>query len=124
MIYEAVENILQRMQDSDTEKNLSKNSSVIEEYVNFGTHLMDWDIKKMRGGDDVLVPLLFLRNSIELADAISVLIKNSAIDPAKPVLRSLLENTLGLEYLFEKDTGIRSLSYIVLYGTLMKNRKL
>lgn len=113
MIYEAVENILQRKQDPETEKTLSKYSSVIEEYENFGTHLMDWDIKKMTGEDDVLVPLLFLRNSIEIADAISVLINNSAIDPAKPVLRSLLENTLGLKYLFEKETDIRSLSYIV-----------
>lgn len=113
MIYEAVENILQKKQDPDAEKALSKHSCVIEEYVNFGTHILDWDIKKMNGGDDVLVPLLFLRNSIELADAISVLIKSSTVDAAKPVLRSLLENTLGLEYLLEKDTDKRSLSYIV-----------
>ena len=81
---------------------------------------MKWDADKGRAGDENTPPLLFLRNIIELGDAISILIKNSSIDPAKPLLRSLLENTFGLEYMLEKETEKRALSYLV-WNT---NRKL
>ena len=56
---------------------------------------MKWDADKGRAGDENTPPLLFLRNIIELGDAISILIKNSSIDPAKPLLRSLLKILLA-----------------------------
>lgn len=114
MIHEAIENILPRNEREEIVERHKEYSALIEEYVNFGTHMMYWDATSCEGeGDEFLVPLLFLRKSLELGDAISVLVKNSCIDAAKPVLRSLLENTFGLEYLLEKDYANRSLSYIV-----------
>lgn len=108
-----IEEILPKEIDADLKILLEKLSLLISDTVSLGTHLMKWDAEKGRAGDESMPPLLFLRNIIELGDAISILIKNSSIDPAKPLLRSLLENTLGLEYMLEKETEKRALSYLV-----------
>lgn len=112
MKYKAIDDILPREQ-TDLKEVLLKFSNLIDDIVNFGTHLMKWETEKKLIGDENIVPLLFLRNILETADAISVLIKSSSIDSSKSTLRSLLENVFGLEYLLEKDTKNRSLSFIV-----------
>lgn len=113
MKYKEIENVLPRSQDKGVENLLKNFASLIENAVNFGTHLMKWDAEKKRIGDENMPPLLFLRNILELGDAISILIRKSSIDPCKPLLRSLLENTFGLEYMLEKETEKRALSYLV-----------
>ena len=91
-------------------KILSEN---LREVVNFGTHILKWDIKKKRGGTDKNVPSVFLRNSIELGDAISLLIEKSSIDPAKVIVRSLMESTFNLLYMIEKHEDLRSHSFLI-----------
>ncbi len=113
MKYNEINDILPRKQVDDLKEHLYKYSLLIENAINFGTHLLKWDAYKNREGDENLIPLLFFRNILELGDSISILIKNSSIEQCKPLLRSLLENTFGLEYLLQDDTYRRSLSYIV-----------
>jgi hypothetical protein len=112
MKYNAIDDILPREQ-SDVKVTLLKFSESIEDIVNFGTHLMKWETEKKLKGDEEIVPLLFLRNILDIADSISILVKNSSIDTSKASLRSLLENVFGLQYLLEKNTKKRSLSFIV-----------
>jgi Family of unknown function (DUF5677) len=112
MKYEAVKNILPREQPEVIEI-LEKFSKIIEDAVNFGTHLMKWETERKLCGDSEIVPLLFMRNILEIADGISILIKNSSIETAKTSLRSLLENVFGLQYLLEENTINRSLSFLV-----------
>ena len=112
MKYKSIDEILPR-EHAEVKEVLSKFSNLIDDIVNFGTHLMKWESEKKLVGDENIVPLLFLRNIIETADAISILIKNSSIDSSKSSLRSLLENVFGLEYLLENDTKNRSLAFIV-----------
>ena len=112
MKYKAVNNILPRDQ-SDVQDTLSKFSKTIEDIVDFGTHLIKWESERKLLGDEDIVPLLFLRNILEIADGISILIKNSSIDTCKTSLRSLLENVFGLQYLLENNTKNRSLSFLV-----------
>ena len=111
-MYKSIDDILPRDQ-TEVKTELEKLSSSIDNAVDFGTHLLKWQADKMQSGDQHLVPILFFRNILELADAISILIKNSSVDPAKPLLRTLLENSFGLEYLLEKDKKNRALSYNV-----------
>ncbi|RFN60124.1 DUF5677 domain-containing protein [Marixanthomonas ophiurae] len=92
---------------------LSKLSFTLNEVINFGTKILDWDLKKKRNGKDKNIPSVFLRNSIELGDAISILIEKSSIDPAKILIRSLMENTFGLLYMIEKDEDLRAHSFLV-----------
>jgi len=113
MKYKAVKEILPREQENDLKEILSHFSYLIDDAINFGTHLVKWEMNKEREGDEHMPPLLFFRNILELGDAVSTLIKNSSIDACKPILRSLLENLFSLEYLLEKNTPKRALSYIV-----------
>jgi hypothetical protein len=129
-MHKAIEDILPRNQ-TGAKKELEKLSSLIDFAVDFGTHLLKWQADKMQSGDQHLVPILFFRNILELADSISILIKNSSVDPAKSLIRSLLENSFGLEYLLEKDQKNRSLSFNIwrthkelkFYNKLDKNTK-
>lgn len=112
MKYNSIDDILPREQP-DVKATLSKFSQLVCDAVNFGTHLMKWDIERKMTGDENIVPALFLRNILDIADSISILIETSSIDPSKSSLRILLENVLGIEYLLEKDTRQRALSFIV-----------
>lgn len=113
MRFKEIENILPRNQNEGVNDLLNNFSALIDDAINFGTHLLKWDAEKNREGDENMPPLLFLRNILELGDAISILIKNSSIDPCKSLLRSLLENTFGLEYMLKQDWERRALSYII-----------
>jgi len=90
-------------------------AGVIEECVNFGTHILVWCSEKpKKDGSDMTITLIF-RHFIESLDAITVLIKHGCADPTEPLLRSIFEALIGLEYILEKDTVQRALSYEVAY---------
>jgi hypothetical protein len=108
-----IDDVLPRIADEYLQKILDDFSKTIDEVVNFGTHIILWDIEYKREGKDNNIPTLFLRNIIELADSISVLTKNSLIDPAKIQIRALLENHFGLLYMLQKDERQRALSFMV-----------
>lgn len=93
---------------------LAKFSMLLNESVNYGTHLLKWDIEMEREGKDNHIPSVFLRNIIELADAISILINNSSIDPAKIIFRSLIESCYGLIYMIEKNQKQRANCFLVI----------
>ena len=105
--------VLPENPDEYLQKILNEFSANISEVVNFGTHLLVWDVRKPREGKDNHIPSLFFRNILELGDSISILMKSSSIDPGKILLRSLLENSYGLIYLLEKNERKRALSYMV-----------
>lgn len=88
-------------------------SELIAEIVSFGTHILKWDVEVKREGKDNNIPTLFFRNILELSDSISILIKESSIDPSKIILRSLIENILQLIYMLEEKERQRALSYMV-----------
>ncbi len=88
-------------------------SKGIEEIVNFGTHILKWDIDEARGTDENVPITMMLRHILEMLDAVSILVKNSSIDPCKPLLRGILETFLGLEYILESDTKNRALGFLI-----------
>lgn len=58
--------------------------------------------------------LMFFRDMLEKADAISILVRNSSIDPSKVLLRSIFELNLYIGYLLEEHTEDRAMSFLVL----------
>tara|TARA_R110002020_G_scaffold73623_5_gene188903 strand:- start:271 stop:1203 length:933 start_codon:yes stop_codon:yes gene_type:complete len=88
-------------------------SELISEIVNYGTYILKWDIEVKRKGKDNNIPTLFFRNILELGDSISILVKESSIDPSKIILRTLIENILQLIYMLEEDEKQRALCYMV-----------
>lgn len=99
--------------NSELEKILLRFSNLICELVNYGSHIIAWDLEIKREGKDNNIPTLFLRNIIELCDTQSILIRNSSIDPAKNLFRTLLENCFSLIYMIEENEKQRALSFMV-----------
>jgi hypothetical protein len=69
-------------------------------------------MNKENSGEEILPEILFLRNLVEEIDSISILVSHSAIDSSKSLLRTELENLLYIEYLFQKDTTKRAMSFL------------
>lgn len=88
-------------------------SSLVEEVVNYGSHVFKWGIESIKGGDENAPVFLMYRNIFELIDAISILIRNSCIEPCKILLRSLFESFLSFNYLLEKDLKSRGIDFLV-----------
>ena len=95
-------------------------SPVLQEIVNYSTAALARCERQMAPtGDDEdvhIAPVVLYRRSIELTDAIEVLLSRSCVEPAIPILRSSFETTLGLRYIFEtgreKDEKRRSLAWL------------
>lgn len=112
MTMNPIEDFIPRNLSPDVERILNEFSSWIDEIVNFGSNLVSWDIQNAQGEEEVLPPILFLRNFLEYNDACSILIKHSSTEPCNSLLRTMLENFLCLEYLLEKETQQRSLCFL------------
>ncbi|MEP6647734.1 MAG: DUF5677 domain-containing protein [Saprospiraceae bacterium] len=87
--------------------------NLLEEIVNFGTHILSWDIDRAKGGDEHLPVFLIFRNILEHMDAISILIRKSSVEPCKNLLRVMFESIMNLEYMLETDTKRRGLAFLI-----------
>ena len=80
-------------------------SPVLQEVINYSTRVLVECESQMapKGNDDDVhvAPIVLFRRSIELTDAIETLLAQSCVEPAFPLLRSSLEATLSLMYIFE-----------------------
>lgn len=112
MTYPAIESILPRLENPKSES-LNNLSVLIDNAINFGTNLLKWELEKGQKGDEHIVPILFFRNILSVADGISILIKSSSIDNSKSLVRVLIESIFSLEYLLQENTKNRSLAYFV-----------
>jgi hypothetical protein len=100
-------------QDQDLKVVLDQFSSSIDELVNYGSHVLSWDLAEATGGDENLAVTLIFRNILENLDAISILIKRSGIDPAKNLLRVVFESILGPEFMLDVESQRRALAFLI-----------
>ena len=110
---EPIKEILPRGLFLEIEETLLHFSKLIDEFVNFGTHVLSWVIEESKGSDEQMPLTMFLRDLLEKSDSISTLIRNSNIEPSKIVLRSLFETTLYIRYLVEENFEDRSMSFLI-----------
>ena len=111
-----IDEFIPREIDNPEVKNvLNHLSSLIEEVVNYGSHVSKWGIESIKEGDENAPVFLMYRNIFELIDAVSVLIRNSCIEPCNIFLRSLFESFLSFNYLLEKDLKLRGIDFLVWY---------
>lgn len=85
----------------------------LDDIIDVSSLLLDRYLKKNIMSDDKLVPVLFFRNALEYVDSVSILVRNSSIEPIKAINRILLENLFQFEYLLEKDVENRSYAFLV-----------
>lgn len=110
MKIQEIKEILSRNSQTEELQNLS---TFLDDTVNFGTHLLKWEIEKNLARKENVVYQTFFKNILENADGISILIKYSSVENTKLLFRVLIENILNLEYLLEKDSKNRAIAYIV-----------
>ncbi len=88
-------------------------TETIIELVNFGSHIMKWDLVPPTKDEDAAAPIMMLRHYLDVIDSISILIQQGSGDTAKILLRAGFETLLGMEYLLEKDSVNRSIAFLV-----------
>jgi len=111
---DSIKELLPReIENENLVKLLNEFSQTIDQFVNFGTYILDWDIANLKGGDEQMPVILLFRNFLELLDSVSILVKKSSIDPCKVILRTALETSLGVEYILKENTIDRAMSFLV-----------
>jgi hypothetical protein len=91
---------------------------LFQELVNHGSNaLIRCESSSKRAENEDLAALNLYRHMLELTDAFEVLIAASCAEPTIPILRSMFETLLGLEYILESKTTYvqRSLSWLAAY---------
>jgi hypothetical protein len=116
MPVEPIPEILTRtIENPDVAGVLERFSRGIDETVNFGTHVMKWCAEAAVGGEEQAPLLLSLRHGLELLDSISILIRQSSVEPCGVLLRALLEVLFGTQYILQADIKRRAMSFMVCY---------
>ena len=103
--------ILNRELEPELRLTLSKFSAFLDQTVDFGVKILEYETLRTREGDANIICLMLLRNILELGDSISILLKQSSIDPSKILIRSLIENSLQIQYLKDDNFENRGLAY-------------
>ena len=88
-------------------------ADTLEEMVNFGSHILAWNMHPKANGEENVPPTMLFRHFLDLVDTISILVRKGTGDTPKIIIRAAFEVALYLEYLFEKDTYDRSMAFIV-----------
>lgn len=82
--------------------------------IKFGEVLNEILLDVNRQDDIVdIVVILFIRKIIEQLDAINILMSAGSFTQAQVMLRSLIENTVSLEFILKDDTKKRASSYFL-----------
>ena len=104
-------------------------SSVLQELVNFASNALVRCATSIKGQENEDLALLSLyRHIMEMTDGVEVLISQSSVTPAIPLIRSSFEALISMEYIVEDNAHYvtRSLAWLVdyvhrrlrLYGSL------
>jgi hypothetical protein len=110
--------IYRELQIARARKFLDVATPMFQELVNYGSNaLIRCATSSKRGENEDLAVFNLYRHVLEMTDAFEVMISNSCVIPTIPIMRSMFEALLGLEYILEsKSTYVqRSLSWLASY---------
>lgn len=97
----------------DIKRTLEQASDVLDSLITKFGEIQNELTLGISGNDDFVdtVVILFIRKIMEQLDAINVLYSTSLFSPAEVLLRSLLENIIGLQFILKEDTERRAAAY-------------
>lgn len=117
MSTQPIEEVIPRTPSSaEVSKVLGRFADLIEETVNFGSHVLKWHLEAARGGDETAPVTLSLRHILELLDCVSINIRHSSAEPCKLLLRGALESYFSVAYILEADTKRRAMAFMAVYA--------
>jgi Family of unknown function (DUF5677) len=109
-----VEDFLSRKSEVEVVTFLATIADSIDETVNFGTHIFEWFNESVAGRTDEVAPIVVsFKHLLDMLDAISVLVRNSIVEPAKIHLRSALESAMTIEWILQDDSERRAMAFMV-----------
>lgn len=86
-------------------------AQLIHEITNFGTQILQRSqVVTMQDAEASFAPLALYRHMLELTDAVEVLVRNSCVVPAAPLVRASFEALLALAFIHQDDAAFRSRS--------------
>jgi|GEM_PF-846597 len=117
MITEPLRKLLDREESiDDAKEKIGKVSPLLKEVINYSTNvcgrcfITETPLKE----EDKSIAFLY-RHIIEFADAVEVLISNCCPMPAIPLVRSMYEALLTIQYILKENYKNRSLAWLYLY---------
>lgn len=112
-MYGPIDDIIPREPQPEVKELIDKLSIIIDKFVDFGSNVLKWDTEIQRTEMYNSPILMSYRHFLELADSVSILVKQSSVDPCKLLLRGMLEAYFNLSYMFEADTADRGMAFLV-----------
>ena len=114
---EAVETVLNRdLSRVAAKKEIATATALLTELVNEGTRVFK-RCEASSSGDLADTPLLMLYlHMLEMVDGIQVLVAESCVAPAIPLVRSAYEACLSIEYILESESERRALSWLAAHA--------
>jgi hypothetical protein len=107
---------LDRKNDKEIQKLLNRMGRLLDEVVNFGTHVLDI-CEETHNFTEYETPIASSYTEyLSLLDGIGVLIKKGTGDPIKPLLRSMLEMKFNIEYMIDEDEKKGVVAYQVAHA--------
>ncbi len=114
-----LETVINReLQITRAQKFLNVATPLFQEFVNYGSNaLIRCATSSKRAENEDLAAFNLYRHILELTDGFEVLIASSCAEPTVPLIRSMFEALLGLEYILESKSSYvqRSLSWLAVY---------
>ena len=112
--------------DPGVKSNLNQFGALIDEAINFGTHVLTWHMQTAKGADEIAPVTFSFRHILELLGATSTCVKSSYVDLCRVLLRALLESLLGLAYILREDSVRRGFAFLAVeaYQRLKQMRAL
>lgn len=107
-------NLFYNVEDNNDVKQVIEQASGVLDMVitKFGEIENEMSMGISRKDDFVdVVIILFVRKIMEQLDAINVLYSTGLFEPAQVILRSLIENIIGLEFVLKDNTEKRAAAY-------------
>jgi hypothetical protein len=114
----AFDQLLSRdIRKAEARSTIGDSCALLTEIVNHATNAFQRCQEEMKTGlpDEHLPVLLEYYHIIEMTDGIQVLISESCVVPAIPLLRSSFEALLSLEYILDKQSQQRSFAWLSMY---------
>jgi len=107
--------MLVRKMEKENEELLNQIGALVDEMVNYGTHILDI-CQKEKPFTELDTPIgTTYTQFLSMLDGISTLTRTGNGDALKPILRSLLETKFNLEYLIKVEPEKGVLAYEVSY---------
>ena len=103
------------MYNGNNINHLSELSVLINDYTETGMEMLTAQMNSKEILKTDLPSFLLFRQTLEMGDALSVLIKKGCVNASKPLIRSMLECYYQLAYLFENDTERKALQFLYHY---------